>query len=311
MRRVCRRYGASLVFSEMLSAEGARRDNAKTFKMAAFSEDERPYFIQIFASTPEQAAEGARVLSELRPDGIDLNFGCPVRRIVAGSGGSALLKDIPLLARIVEAAVKAASLPISAKIRAGWNRPSPNAVEAARAIADAGAAWITVHARTRSDFYQNAAQWEWIGEVKSAVSIPVIGNGDVRTAQDAVRLMEMTGCDAVMIGRAAMGYPFIFREVNHLLAHGDVLPSATPRERLEAARQQLRWMVEQWGERRAVLDFRKQLLAYVRGLPHSAPFKTEAMQLEDAPSVIAAMESYLANLPDEPFSRWGGHGRDG
>jgi len=302
MRRICRRYGAGMVFSEMLSGEGTRRQSEKTFQMAAFHPEERPYFVQFFATNPEQAAEAAKKLSELEPDGLDLNFGCPVKKIILNQGGSALLRDIPLLARIVEAAVKAAGVPVSVKMRAGWDRRSLNAVEIARAAADAGAAWVTVHARTRSEFYEGRAHWEWIGEVKAAVSIPVVGNGDVRRAEDAVLLMDSTGCDAVMIGRAAIGYPFIFREVNHLLEHGKPLAPATPRERWEAAQQQLEWMVEQRGERRAVLEFRKQLLAYVRGLPHSAHFKTEAMTLEDAASVLNKLSEFLTSLPDEPFA---------
>lgn len=303
MRRICRRYGAGMVFSEMLSGEGTRRNNAKTFKMAAFQPEERPYFIQFFATNPEQAADAARVLSQLQPDGLDLNFGCPVKKIILNQGGSALLKDIPLLARIVKAAVEATDVPVSVKIRSGWDRRSLNAVEVAQAVEEAGAAWVTVHARTRNEFYLGRAHWEWIGEVKAAVKIPVIGNGDVRTPDDVVRLLELTHCDAVMIGRGAMGYPFIFREINHLLATGGELPPPTPMERCEAARLQLLWMCEQWGERRGTLEFRKHLLAYVRGLPHSVSFKLEAMKPEEPHAVIAAMERYLSALPDEPFAR--------
>jgi tRNA-dihydrouridine synthase B len=300
MRRICRHYGAGMVFSEMLSGEGTRRNNAKTFKMAAFAGEERPYFIQIFATNPEQAADAARVLCQLNPDGLDLNFGCPVKKIILNCGGSALLKDIPLLARIVDATVKASSVPVTVKIRSGWDRRSLNAVDVAKAVADAGATWITVHARTRSEFYQGKAHWEWIGEVKSAVNIPVIGNGDVRTAEDAQTLMNQTGCDAVMIGRAAMGYPFVFREINHLLACGVPAEWPTPMERFEAAKLQLGWAVEQWGEKRAVLEFRKHLLAYVRGLPNSVAFKQEAMKLLEADAVIGAMHNFLGSLPDEP-----------
>ncbi|HEY3296292.1 MAG TPA: tRNA dihydrouridine synthase DusB [bacterium] len=303
MRRVCRRYGAGMVFSEMLSSEGTRRNNPKTFKMAAFHEEERPYFVQLFATNPEQAADAARILTQIQPDGFDLNFGCPVKKIILNQGGAALLKDIPLLGRIVEAAVKATNVPVSVKIRSGWDRRSLNAIEVAKTIADAGAAWVTIHARTRSEFYQGRAHWEWIGEVKAAVNIPVVGNGDVRSPEDVVSLINMTGCDAVMIGRAAMGYPFIFREINHLLQTGESLPPPTPQERFEAASQQLRWMVEQWGERRGTLEFRKHLLAYVRGLPRSIQFKVEAMKLMESEPVIDAMRAYVATLPDIPFER--------
>jgi tRNA-dihydrouridine synthase B len=303
MRRICRRYGAGMVFSEMLSGEGARRDNAKTFRMAAFAEEERPYFIQFFATNPAQAADAARVLSRVQPDGLDLNFGCPVKKIILNQGGSALLKDIPLLARIVSAAVNATHVPVSVKIRSGWDRRSLNAIEVARAVEEAGAAWVTVHARTRNEFYEGRAHWEWIGEVKSAIGIPVIGNGDVRTPEDVVTLLDMTGCDAVMIGRGAMGYPFIFREINHLIATSENLAPPTPLERLEAARLQLLWMAEQWGDRRGTLEFRKHLLTYVRGLPNSVAFKLEAMKPEEPQAVIAAMERYFSSLPDEPFPR--------
>jgi tRNA-dihydrouridine synthase B len=302
MRRMCRRHGAGMVFSEMLSGEGTRRSGDKTLKMAAFHGEERPYAVQFFATNPEQASEAAKKLCELEPDGLDLNFGCPVKKVILSQGGSALLRDIPLLARIVEAVVKAVHVPVSVKMRSGWDRRSLNAVEVARAVADAGAAWVTVHARTRSEFHQGRAHWEWIGEVKAAVNIPVVGNGDVRRAEDALRLMELTGCDAVMIGRAAIGYPFVFREINYLLQHGQPLPPATPRERFEPAQQQLAWMVESHGERRAVLEFRKQLLAYVRGLPNCVHFKTEAMKLETLAAVAHAMREYFLSLPDEPIA---------
>ncbi len=304
MRRISRRYGAGMVFSEMLSGEGVRRKNEKTRKMAGFHAEERPYFIQYFATSPEQAADAASRLRDLNPDGLDLNFGCPVKKIILNQGGAALLKDVGLLARIVEAAVKAVDIPVSVKVRSGWDRRSLNAVEVARAVEQAGAAWVTVHARTRNDFFEGRAHWEWIGEVKQSVKIPVVGNGDVRTAQDVVTLLEQTGCDAVMIGRSAMGYPFIFREIDHLLLHGENCPAPTPGERLAAAEQHLLWLVEFFGdERRGVLEFRKHLLAYVKGLHGCARFKTNAMQLHDLNTVLSEMRAYLGSLPDVPVAR--------
>ncbi|MCB9357023.1 MAG: tRNA dihydrouridine synthase DusB [Calditrichaeota bacterium] len=304
MRRISRRYGAGVVFSEMLSGEGVRRKNEKTRKMAGFAQEERPYFIQYFATSPEQAADAAKRLAELEPDGLDLNFGCPVKKIILNQGGAALLKDVGLLGRIVEAAAKAVSIPVSVKMRSGWDHRSLNAVEVARTVESAGAAWVTVHARTRNEFFQGRAHWEWIGEVKSSVRIPVIGNGDVRTAEDVHRLLDMTHCDAVMIGRGAMGYPFIFREVDHYLRVGHECPAPTPRERLDASEKHLEWLIEFFGDpRRATLEFRKHLLAYSKGLHGSARFKREAMSLLEPDAVRESMRSFYLSLPDHPVAR--------
>lgn len=304
MRRISRKYGAGLVFSEMLSGEGARRKNEKTRKMAGFNSEERPYFIQYFATNPEQAADAAKLLRDVNPDGLDLNFGCPVKKIILNQGGAALLKDVGLLARIVEAAVKAVDIPVSVKMRSGWDHRSLNAVEVARAVEGAGAAWVTVHARTRSEFFQGRAHWEWIGEVKSAVNIPVIGNGDVRNAEDVKRLLDMTGCDAVMIGRGAMGYPFIFREIDHLLRQGEACAAPTPHERLEAAEQHLLWMVDYFPDpQRATLEFRKHLLTYVKGLHGCAKFKHRAMQMLNPEEVVSEMRMFFGSLPNIPIER--------
>lgn len=303
MRRLAKRYGAGLVFSEMLSGEGTRRRNPKTFQLAKFTDEERPIILQYFAVNPPMAADVAKVLEELQPDGLDLNFGCPVKKIVQYSGGAALLKDVPLLGRIVEAAVKATHLPVSVKMRAGWDERSMNAVEAARAAAESGASWVTIHARTRADFYAGRAQWDWIGEVKHKVSVPVIGNGDVKEAKDAVALRAQSGCDAVMVGRGAMGYPFIFREANTLFSGtGPALPP-TPRERFQATRQQMKWMIDLYGEERAVRHFRKHAISYLRGLPHSAAVKREVVRLSEAHQVLDTLESYFSSLPDVPTAQ--------
>ncbi|MBM3324543.1 MAG: tRNA dihydrouridine synthase DusB [Calditrichaeota bacterium] len=298
MRRLAKRFGAGLVFSEMLSGEALRRGSLKTLELARFTPEERPIFLQFVVGTPETAAEVARMLESLEPDGLDLNFGCPARKVVQSSGGAALLRDVPLLGKIVEAAVKATRLPVSLKIRCGWDEQSLNAVEIAHVAAESGAMWITVHARTRSDFRTGKACWEWIGQVKERATIPVIGNGDVREAVDVVALRKQTGCDAVMIGRAAIGYPFIFREANALLANQARLETATPEQRWQAARQQLEWMIEFCGEERAVRHFRKHAISYLRGLPHSASVKDEVVRLPSAFRVLHRLESYFLSLPN-------------
>lgn len=307
MRRLCRHYGAGMVFSEMLSGEGTRRNNEKTFKMAAFNDEERPLIVQLFASNPEQAAEAVEILQQLEPDGFDLNFGCPMKKIIQSNCGSALLRDVPLLTKIVDATVKVSRVPVSVKIRAGWDLSSLNMVEVAQSAEAAGAAWITIHGRTRSEFFTGTAHWEWIREVKSAVKIPVIGNGDIKNAYHAVDMLKSTGCDAVMIGRGAMAYPFIFREINNLLEHGDPGPAPTPMERYKCARIHLEWMTETYPEDRAVKEFRKHILAYVRGLPNNARFKNTIVRLMTAHEVNECMYQYLSSLPDEPIARPAAH----
>jgi len=302
MRRIARRHGAGLVFSEMLSAEGTLRRNRKTLELARFTQEERPIVLQYFVVSPMTAAEVAKILEELEPDGLDLNFGCPVRKIVQNSGGAALLKDIPLLSKIVEASVKATRLPVSAKIRCGWDERSRNAVEVAQAAADGGASWVTVHARTRNEFRAGSAHWEWIGEVKQKVAIPVIGNGDVKTAEDAIALQKQTGCDAVMVGRSAIGNPFIFREANALFSGAGPLLPPTPRERLQAVNQQIAWMIDLFGEERAVRRFRKHAIGYLRDLPNSAALRNRIIRLPNACDVLSILEEYFFSLPNSSAS---------
>lgn len=303
MRRLAKNFSAGLVFSEMLSGEGTRRRNPKTFQLAEFSSEERPIILQYFAVDPQMAADVAKVLEELEPDGLDLNFGCPSKKIIQHSAGAALLKDLPLMGKIIEAAVKATRLPVSVKMRAGWDSQSVNVVEAAHIAAESGASWVTIHARTRSEFYAGQAHWEWIAEVKQKISIPVIGNGDIKKAEDALGMRNLTGCDAVMIGRGAVGNPFIFREANALLSGKEPLPPPTPDERLQAMRQQLEWMIELYGEERAVRRFRKHAIGYLRGLPFSAAIKAQVVRLPTAEQVLKILKKYFLSLPNKPIPR--------
>src|SRR5207247_1551228 len=227
-RRLAREQGASIVYTEMVSADGVSRGNAATLEYCAFQPEERPIGIQLFGSNPQVMADAARRLCDLpderRPDRIDLTMGCPGRKVVNRAAGAALLNDSPRMQAMVRKMSAASSVPVTAKIRLGWDAASRNVVEVARALEDAGASAVVIHARTRAEKFEGAAHWEMIGEAKQAVGIPVIGNGDVRTPEDAERLLRASGCDAVMMGRAAFGDPWVFRRLRAFHERQETLP---------------------------------------------------------------------------------------
>src|SRR5467141_2573715 len=224
-RQLCQQYGADVLTTEFVSAEGIFRRNERTREYLDFDESERPIGVQLFGADAEHMAEAARqVVDWVQPDFVDLNFGCPVNKVVSKNGGSALLKDCPTLANVASAVVRAiAPLPTTAKIRIGWDGESVNAVRVAKILADAGIAALTVHGRTRAQGYSGAADWNVIGEVAAAVSIPVIGNGDLATAADVSKRRRETGIAGAMIGRAAMSAPWIFRETKAYLTTGEIV----------------------------------------------------------------------------------------
>lgn len=232
-RLLCKEKGASLVCTEMISADGLVRGNAQTLTMLSFVEAERFIAIQLFGSDPDVMAKAAEKAMTFSPDMIDLNFGCPARKIVGKQAGCALLNNLALLRKIAAAVVSAVDVPVTAKIRSGWDEKSINADRVSEMLEDCGVKAVTVHARSRTEKFDGRANWDVIAHVKRAVGIPVIGNGDVVVPQDAARMLEETGCDAVMIGRGALGNPWIFSRTRHLLATGELLPPPSEKERLE------------------------------------------------------------------------------
>src|SRR5436190_4075313 len=273
-RRLAREQGASGVYTEMVSADGLTRGNRATLEYCAFEPSERPIGIQLFGSDPGVMAEATRLLCDLpaekRPDLVDINMGCPVRKVVNRRAGAALLGDVPRIVTMVRRMRDVSSVPVTAKIRLGWDGSSRNVVEVAKALEDAGASAVAIHARTRAEKFEGSAHWEMIGEAKRAVSIPVIGNGDVRTPEDAARMLDSTGCDAVMMGRAAFGDPWVFRRVRAFHERGETLAPPRASERLEAGVRHLGMMVESVGSELAAREMRKHVAWYVRGLPNSA-----------------------------------------
>jgi tRNA-dihydrouridine synthase B len=269
-RQLCKEHGADVLTTEFVSAEGVFRRNKRTREYLDFDEIERPIGVQLFGADPGHMADAARqVVDWVRPDFVDLNFGCPVNKVVAKNGGSALLKDCPTLASVATAVVRAiAPISVTAKIRIGWDADSINAISVARILVDAGIAALTVHGRTREQGYSGAANWNVIAEVAAAASIPVIGNGDLSSPADVAKRRSETGIAGVMIGRAAMSAPWIFRQTKQYLATGETLDAPNLFERWNLILRHCELAVSTWGdEEPAIRSMRARLMAYSRAMP--------------------------------------------
>jgi nifR3 family TIM-barrel protein len=297
-RQLCKSYGADVLVTEFVSAEGVFRRNERTREYLEFDEIERPIGVQLFGADAAHMAEAARhVVDWVGPDFIDLNFGCPVNKVVAKNGGSALLKDCPTLVAVAEAVVRAvAPLPVTAKIRIGWDANSVNAKRVAQLLEELGIAAIAVHGRTRAQGYSGAADWETIAEVANSVSIPVIGNGDIASAPDVAQRRAETNIAGAMIGRAAMSAPWIFQQIKEYLTSGVVPRAPELSERWEMIKRHCQLAVEEWGEENpAIRSMRARLMAYSKGFPASKILREKFQHVSTL--------SEIANIAAEHLSR--------
>ena len=295
-RRLCRRFGADVVVSEFVSAEGLVRRNDRTLEYLRFLPDERPIGVQIFGADPGRMAEAAAFVEETaRPDFLDINFGCPVKKVVKRNGGSGCLRDLPLVARIVRAVRAAVRIPTTVKIRSGFDQQSRDPVRIGRVCEEAGAEVITLHPRTRTEMYSGRADWGEIRALKEALRIPVIGNGDIRTGEDAARMREETGCDGIMIARGSHGYPWLFGQARAALRGEPVPPTPGLEERIAICLEHAENAIAFGGSRaRALIEFRRHLGWYVKGLPSGRELRQTLFRAESLDDVRETLERYRA-----------------
>ncbi len=279
-REVCVGYGAAYVTSEMVSSKGITMSDRKSRRLLILSDEERPAAVQIFGDNPEIMAESAVRCLEFKPQAIDINMGCPAPKIAGNGGGSALMKNPRLAGEIVRAVSNAVDVPVTVKIRSGWDFDSINAVEVARIAEENGAAAITVHARTRAQMYAPPVDNSIIAEVKKNVSVPVIGNGDITNGEEAAGMLEETGCDMVMVGRGALGRPWVFAQIEAYLRHGAIIPEPPVSEKMLVMIKHIRLLCEYKGERAGMLEARKHAAWYTKGIRGAAKYRRETGTLE-------------------------------
>lgn len=297
-RIFARRFGAAVVYTEMISSHGLAYNDKKTKDLVDFGEDEHPIGVQLFGADPEIMHQAALAVSDRKPDIIDLNFGCPVKKVVRKNGGAAVLKDLGLTRELVAAAVSVGDIPVTVKLRSGWDETSKVFVEAGRVCEEAGASAITLHARTRAGQFAGRACWDDIRRLKEAVAVPVIGNGDIRSGEDAARMIDTTGCDAVMIGRAAMGYPWIFREINAFLESGVNPAPPSLDEKIAVMIEHARMLLDRFGEKRAMFKMRHHVAWYAKGWPGVSKIRRRAFAMTTFAELESLLDDYRSGKID-------------
>lgn len=299
-RALCKEQGADVVYTEFISSEGLIRDAAKSVMKLDIYEKERPVGIQIFGANLDSMLKTVEIVEKSNPDIIDINFGCPVKKVVSKGAGAGILKDIDLMVSLTEAMVKHTNLPITVKTRLGWDHDSIRIVEVAERLQDVGCAAISIHGRTRAQMYKGDADWKPIAEVKNnqRMHIPVFGNGDITSPEKAMEMRDVYGLDGAMIGRASIGSPWFFNQVKHYFKTGEHLPSPTIAERVEIARRHLQMAIDWKGPVLGVFETRRHYTNYFKGIPHFKEYRMKMVTSDDAKDVFAAFDEVLNKFGD-------------
>lgn len=294
-RHMCKWFGADMVYTEFISSDGLIRDAAKSRAKLNISDEERPVGIQIYGHLIEPMVEAARIAETARPEVIDINFGCPVKKIANRGAGSGMMKDVPLMVEMTRQIVDAVKTPVTVKTRLGWDDDNKNIEEIAVRLQDVGIAALTIHGRTRNQLYKGEADWTLIGKVKNnpAIKIPIVGNGDIDSAEKAAQAFDRWGVDGIMIGRATYGRPWIFKEIKHYLATGELLPQPSVIERVEIAKHHLLKSVEVKGDKVGVMEMRRHFSNYFKGLPDFKSTRLQLVTLNDVPELLSTLD-YIA-----------------
>lgn len=300
-RALCKQQGADMMYTEFISSDGLIHEAEKSLKKLDIFDYERPIGIQYFGGQLESMIKAAGMVEAANPDVIDINYGCPVAKVACKMAGAGLLQDIPKMIELTAAVVRSTNKPVTVKTRLGWSDATINIVEVAERLQDVGIQALTIHGRTRQQMYKGEADWSWIAKVKNnpRMHIPIFGNGDVDSPQKALEYRNRYGIDGIMIGRAAIGYPWIFREIKHYFATGEILDTPSVSERIEAVREHLRRAIAWKGEKLGLWETRQHYTNYFRGLPNVKPFRMQLVTLGDVPSVFAVldeMEHYYLNV---------------
>ena len=302
-RRLCKLHGADLMYSEFISSEGLIRDAIKSKMKLDIFDYERPVGIQIFGGDEEAMEMSSRIVDAVRPDLVDINFGCPVKKVVCKGAGAGVLKDVDLMVRLTKAVIKGTNLPVTVKTRLGWDESSINIDEVAERLQDIGVQALTVHARTRAQMYKGSADWTHIVRVKNnpRITMPIFGNGDIDSPEKALEYKNKFGLDGMMIGRAAIGYPWIFNEIKHYFKTGEHLAQPTMIDRVEAARNHLTWSMDWKGERVGIVEMRRHYTNYFKGVSNFKEHRLKLVTLENAECLFKALDEIQEVYADYQF----------